>query len=101
MKPSLPCFFCHPKTEAPSAFAVLKFLPQGVAAAKNLISRNGRMPTEGTHINPSSDEEMKAKIRYEKYKPTRIFFETLVGYQEASKVKTFDLYFGEKPEMRK
>jgi hypothetical protein len=36
---------------------------------------------------------MKTKIKNEKYKPTRIFLETLVGYQEASKVKTLDKYW--------
>jgi hypothetical protein len=36
---------------------------------------------------------MNARIKNEKYKLARIFFETLVGYQEASKVKTLDKYW--------
>ena len=35
---------------------------------------------------------MNARIRNEKFKPARIFFETLVGYQEASRVKTLDKF---------
>ena len=36
---------------------------------------------------------MNARIKNEKYKPARIFFETLVGYQEASKTKTLEKFF--------
>jgi len=36
-----------------------------------------------------------AKPKLKKYKPKRVFLETLIGYVEASRVKTLDQFKGE------